>query len=129
MSHVLTAAGVYNLAWAAWMFLLPQLSFAYSGMEDPAKPLYYPQLWQGLGGVIGLFGVGYLIAARNPVRYWPVVFVGFLSKVFGPVGTALGVLTGQANPGTLLLAVPNDLVWWVPFLPILRRAYVLRGDA
>lgn len=123
MCVVLTLAGAYNLAWAGWAMLVPGHSFAQSGMMNPDKPLHYPQLWQGIGLFVGLFGVGYLIAARDPVRHWSVVFVGLLGKVFGPVGQAYAFATGQLSVVGLLLAIPNDLIWWVPFVLILRHAH------
>jgi hypothetical protein len=130
MSLVLALAGAYNLAWAAWAVLTPEHSFAHSGMSDPDKPLLYPQLWQGIGMLVGLFGVGYLLAARDPVGHWGLVLVGLLGKVAGPLGQVGGVATGTARPESLILSVPNDLVWWVPFVLILRHAYrVNRGPA
>ena len=123
MSVALALAGAYNLAWAAWAVLAPEHSFAHSGMSDPDKPLLYPQLWQGIGFFIGLFGVAYLLAATNPVRHWGIVAVGLLSKVTGPLGQAGGVAMGTARPQVLLLSIPNDLVWWVPFALILRHAW------
>jgi hypothetical protein len=41
-------------------------------------------IWQCLGMVIGVYGVGYFIASRDPVRHWPIVFVGLLGKIFWP---------------------------------------------
>jgi hypothetical protein len=130
MTVVLALAGAYNLAWAAWAVLAPEHSFAHSGMSDPEKPLHHPQLWQGIGMLVGLFGVGYLLASRDPVRHWGLVFVGLVGKVAGPVGQAGGVLMGTARPQSLILSIPNDLIWWVPFALILRHAWrASRGRA
>jgi hypothetical protein len=123
MSVVLVLAGAYNLAWGAWVVLFPAHSFTHSGMLEPDKPLNYPQLWQCIGMIVGVYGVGYVLAARDPVRHWPIVLVGFLGKFFGPIGLAFGVLTNQARLEGLYTCVPNDLIWWVPFLLILRHAY------
>jgi small multidrug resistance pump len=61
--------------------------------------------------------------ARDPVRLWPLVFVGFLGKFFGPLGVAFGVITNQTPPEALITILPNDLIWWIPFILILRHAY------
>ena len=126
MSTVLLLAGVYNLAWGTWVILFPTLSFAYSGLADPSKPLHYPQLWQCIGMIVGVYGVGYAVAARDPLRHWPVVLVGFLGKLFGPLGLAYGVAFEGTSPRALATIVPNDLIWWVPFALILRHAYQCR---
>ena len=123
MSVVLVLAGVYNLAWSAWASLFPAASFAYSGFQQPDKPLHYPQLWQSVGMFVGLFGVAYLLAARDPIRHWPLVFVGAIGKFLAPVGLAMSVLKKGTPPDALLMSIPNDLIWWVPFALILRHAY------
>ena len=123
MSVVLVLAGVYNIAWGMWSILFPTMSFGLSGMQVEGKPLHYPQLWQCIGMIVGVYGVGYLLAARDPVRHWELVFVGLLGKVFGPVGLAAGVLQNEIPPAAVLTIIPNDLIWWVPFGLILRHAY------
>src|SRR5262249_18880392 len=82
MKVVLTAAGVYNLVWGSWVILSPAAVFRWAGMP----PTNYPQIWQCVGMIVGVYGIGYLIAARDPFRHWPIVFVGLLGKVLGPVG-------------------------------------------
>jgi hypothetical protein len=130
MTAALVLAGVYNLGWGAWAILAPVHSFAHSGMLDPDKPLYYPQLWQCIGMIVGVYGLGYILAARDPARHWPVVLVGLLGKVFGPVGLLYGVATGEGRVEGLITCIPNDLVWWVPFGLALRHAYLVnRGRA
>ena len=36
----------------------------------------YPQIWQCVGMIVGVYGVGYLVAASDPLRHWPIVLVG-----------------------------------------------------
>lgn len=123
MPSVLLVAGGYNLLWGTWTILFPNLSFALSGLNQPGKPLDYPQLWQCIGMIVGVYGIGYACAAINPVRHWPIVLVGLLGKVFGPLGYAYGVAVGQTRPDAIATIFFNDLIWWVPFFLILRRAY------
>jgi small multidrug resistance pump len=87
-------------------------------MEQPR----YPFIWQCVGMIVGVYGIGYLAAARDPVRHWPIVLVGFLGKIFGPLGYVMGVLKGEV-PAAFGVTLPtNDLVWWVPFALILLHA-------
>ena len=104
------------------MVLAPLHAFALAGIEPPR----YPEIWQCLGMVIGVYGVGYAIAARSPFRYWPIVFVGLLGKVLGPVGCIWYAVQGTVPWATFGLIVFNDLVWWGPFAAILVAA---RRDA
>ena len=119
MKPVLLAAGVYNVVWGALVVLFPLTLFRWLGMAEPN----YPQIWQCVGMVVGVYGVGYMIAAYDPVRHWPVVLVGYLGKLFGPVGFIRAALSGDLPWVFGVVNITNDLVWLVPFTLILVHAY------
>jgi len=119
MFWTLALASGYNLVWGAWVVLLPHSGFDAMGM---ARPIY-PAIWQCVGMIVGVYGVGYAIAALDPARHWPIVLVGLLGKVFGPIGFIWQAVILDNLPlsfGWFLIL--NDLVWWVPFALILRHA-------
>ena len=120
---VMLVAGVYNLAWGLTVVALPTLTFHYSGLEKPGVALHYPQLWQCVGMVVGVYGIGYAVSAIDPIRHWPIVLVGLLGKLFGPLGYVIGLVTGETPPELIRTLFFNDLIWWVPFGLILYRAY------
>ncbi len=64
---------------------------------------------------MGVYGVGYALAARDPLRHWPIVFVGLLGKILGPIGFAQALVRGTFPPEFGWTIVTNDLVWWWPF--------------
>jgi peroxiredoxin len=124
MSRWLVAAGIYNLAWGALTVLVPNWLFDLTGMERPL----YPFIWQCVGMIVGVYGIGYLAAARDPFRHWPIVLVGFLGKIFGPLGYLAGVLDGTV-PAAFGFTLPtNDLIWWVPFGLMLYGAFRANSD-
>jgi len=118
-SPVLLAAAIYNLVWGTLVILFPNTPFQWAGMEPPR----YPQIWQCVGMIVGVYGIGYWIAAYDPVRHWPIVLVGLLGKIFGPLGFLFSAIRGELPwiAGSVLLT--NDLVWWIPFGWLLWRAY------
>lgn len=116
---MLIAAGTYNLAWGTWVVVAPLALFRWAGIEEPR----YPEIWQCVGMIVGVYGIGYIIAARDPNRHWPIVLVGFLGKIFGPIGMANTILTGRLPAIAGVACVFNDLIWWLPFAIILYRAY------
>lgn len=118
MKWVLLAAGVYNLSFGIFAILFPRAMFHMIGMEVPR----YPELWQCIGMIVGVYGVGYAIAAFDPLRHWPIVLVGFLGKLFGPIGMAWAVANGTLPLAFGLANVTNDLIWLVPFALILIHA-------
>ena len=119
MSRVLVAAGVYNIAWGALAVLAPVWCFRVVGMEPPN----YLELWQCIGMIVGVYGIGYLAAATDPLRHWPITLVGFLGKIFGPIGFAGALLSGRFPVAFDCNIVTNDLIWWIPFAGILLAAW------
>jgi peroxiredoxin len=119
MRLVLILAAVYNVAWGGLTVLFPLFMFNTFGMEAPN----YPELWQCVGMIVGVYGVGYLVAASNPYRHWPIVLVGLLGKVLGPIGFAKALIEQRFPLAFGLNILTNDLIWWVPFFLILHGTY------
>lgn len=120
MAVVLFAAAGYNLVWGAWVVLFPNHFFDLVGMERPI----HPSIWQCVGMIVGVYGIGYAIAATNPLRHWPIVLVGFLGKILGPLGYVDGALIrGELSPAFGWTIPTNDLIWWVPFAVMLWAAF------
>lgn len=123
MAQVLWAAALYNLAWGGFVVLYPELPFRWAGMPPPN----YPELWQCIGMMVGVYGVAYALAARDPIRYWPIVLAGLLGKILGPLGFLHAALAGRLPWRAGWTIVTNDLIWWLPFGLLLRAAYRSRA--
>lgn len=119
MRKILIGAGIYNLVWGSLSVVAPEVCLAWLGL--PSEPPV-AQLWQCIGMIVGLYGVGYLIAARDVYRHWPITFVGLLGKVFGPVGFIISFRAGTLPASVGWTIVTNDLIWWIPFSAILWGA-------
>ena len=118
MAWTLRAAAIYNAGFGALVILFPNWIFQTMGMPLPN----YPEIWQCVGMIVGVYGVGYWIAAGNPVVHWPVVLVGFLGKLFGPIGFLNAAFAGALPWRFGWINVANDLIWWIPFALILIEA-------
>jgi len=127
MSAALRLAAAYNILWGAVVGLLPGPTLDLLGMDGADAG--QRNLWACIGMIVGVYGVGYAVAAQNPLRHWPITLVGLLGKVLGPIGFAVGYWRGDV-PGALGWTIlTNDLIWWVPFALILRAAWRARpGD-
>lgn len=121
LGRVLVAAGAYNLLWGATVVVAPDFPFRLAEMEPLAGT--GRAIWQCLGMVIGVYGIGYLAASTAPARHWPIVLVGLLGKVFGPIGFIWTATRGDIPWAFGWTILTNDLIWWVPFAMILRRAW------
>ncbi|MBA4030990.1 MAG: alkyl hydroperoxide reductase [Planctomyces sp.] len=120
MKAVLLAAGLYNLVWGAMVIAAPLTSLKWSGFTLPTP---YPEHWQCIGMIVGVYGIGYAIAAFDPVRHWPIVLVGLLGKIFGPIGMILAWIKGTLPLSTFPTILTNDLIWWIPFGLILWHVW------
>ena len=116
MEITLRLAAVYNVLWGMVAVLFPVQCFEFFGMQVPL----YPQLWQCIGMIVGVYGVGYWLAADNPMVHWPIVLVGFMGKVFGPIGFSMALFNEEFPLKFGLNIIFNDLIWWIPFFLILR---------
>lgn len=120
MKIILRLAAIYNILWGAWVVLFPNHFFDLVGME----PLNHPMVRYGLGMVIGVYGLGYWWASYNPIQHWPIVAVGFLGKIFGPLGFALNYTQGNVPVEFIYTLLTNDFIWWVPFFLILKKVHI-----
>jgi len=118
MKLVLAAAGFYNIVWGSLVVFAPNLFFDLARLPQPN----YPEIWQCVGMVVGVYGVGYWIASGDPLRHWPIVLVGLMGKVLGPIGMVKAIYEGRLPASFAWISVSNDLIWWVPFGLILVHA-------
>ena len=112
-------AGCYNLAFGLWAAVWP---LAFFELFDVATPRY-PGIWACLGMVVGVYGFLYLYAAWKLAAAWPIIVVGLLGKLLGPIGIVTSF--GDDWPRRLgMVCVYNDLIWWLPF-----GLFLVRGMA
>jgi len=123
-TKVLRAACAYHVAWGAWVVADPNGLLRWASEPD----LTARWTWQ-VSGLMGFaLGIGYAVAARGPMRHWPVVLVGFLEKSLEMLGFVTAAGTGAApwSLGTVVLI--HDVVWWIPFAMILYQAVRHHSD-
>jgi hypothetical protein len=108
---VLILAAGYNFAFGMWAGFWPRAFFDVFGLAAPQ----HPAIWRCLGMVVGVYGLLYGYAALRLDRAWPIVAVGLLGKVLGPIGLAVTIQSGEWPLRAFSLIVFNDLIWWLPF--------------
>jgi len=118
MTAVLWVAAAYNIVWGTVVILFPRATLDLLRLPAPQTL----QLWQCIGMIVGVYGVGYALAARDPLTRWPLVLVGLLGKVLGPIGFLDAAVRGEFPWSAGWMIVTNDLIWWIPFALILWRA-------
>ena len=116
----LKAAALYNFIWGAFIVLFPNALFDFA---DLPRMSHYIGIWQCVGMIVGVYGVGYWVAASDPNRHWPIVLVGLLGKIFGPIGFIQAYYLGEFNAKFGLTILTNDLIWWIPFFMILKSNF------
>ena len=121
----LLVAGLQCLIWGVFIMAWPERSSLAYGFAEPPAELF---LWQGIGLVIVLFGLGYAMASTNPMQHWVMILIGLLSKSLGPIGMVWTVYQEQVSRRVLILIPINDLIWLTPFVLILLQVYRKRKD-
>lgn len=124
---VFRIAALYNLLWGAIIIIFPNLLFDLAGIPR----INYPFLMSGIGMFVGVYGYGYWVVAREPLRYPQLVAIGLLGKTLGPIGWMYTVLQGTIPACTLLVNLFNDIIWlpfFVGYFVWYRRATRMRDD-
>lgn len=119
MQITLLAAGIYNLIWGVVTILNPQRIFENLHLALPN----YMIMWQGIALVEILFGLGYLLASKQPFKHWIIVLLGFILKLTIGISFIYLLMANRlpANLFTHILA--NDLVWLLPFAGIIYFSF------
>ncbi len=116
----LQIAGIYNLAWAVLSVGWPETVVGWLGLQQQSGN---PYLWQFLGVTSGVMGLGYLLASSDSRRHWPVVLMGFLSKLGSGMALGWDILQGNAPTSTWTWVAIDDAIWLFPLGVILSQTY------
>lgn len=108
---IFTCAGLYNIFWGLYSMADPQWFFRFADMP----PINHAPIFACLGMVIGLYGLLLLYVARSPEGKSAIVMVGLMGKVFGPIGMAFLISSGEWPLKAAMLCLTNDVIWWIPF--------------
>jgi len=119
MKTILKIAGIYNILWGILVVVFPTKLFEIASIEV----INYPMIWQSVGMIVGVYGLGYYMASRNYIQHYVIVLVGFLGKLMGPIGIFWFVAKGELNPAFLVVTFFNDLIWLYPFSKMLLEAW------
>lgn len=116
--RIVFIAAVYNIIWGSLVIAFPAALWHLVGaaVPDPVA------LWRGLGAIIGAFGLGFLVAARNPYHHWLLIAVAAVAKSAGTVGFFWAASQGQLPWSFGWLVLFDDFAWVIPFALIVRDA-------
>jgi hypothetical protein len=114
-------AAVYNAVWGTVISFYPQII-----LFDYPSTDFTLILLRCIGMLVGTYALAYYFASRDPVRYWPLIFVGFVGKILGPIGSAYYIINGELTVRFLYVNLLNDLIWLIPFGWILYIVWTKR---
>lgn len=117
MKVLVVIAGLYNLLWGLLLFLLPGVTF---GFEDS---LYITLTRSWMAGLMVVFGIGYLIAAKNLYKNWMVVLLGLIMKIVLPVFLLSYIPYNAISPKFWIVILGNYVIWWLPFGYVLYKVF------
>lgn len=129
MKGLVLAAGIYNLLWGTLAIFYSRAMLGWMGFEGSSTSVVFLQC---LGMIVGIYGVGFLVASRAPYRHWPIILVGLLGKLCASL-SYVWALAANAVPlefGWAILI--NDFIWLAPLSIILWGAaqhHYARGSA
>ena len=104
------AAAIYNAAWGTAVVLFPGVLLDIAQVDASAAPLA-----QVIGMMVGVYAYGYYLLAREPKRYYGLIWIALAGKTLGPLGFAYSASTGALPWSFGWICVFNDLIWWPAF--------------
>jgi len=121
MKFVLRFVAFFNVGAGLFMLVGYHETYKIIGMNKP--DVSFPI--QLVGILVGLFGVGYYLVAKNPIENRNVLLLGFLSKLLGSCLATWYVVRGQLPPQFVAVYFFADVIYLPPFYLILRRLHGL----
>lgn len=115
----LFTAFLYSTVWGVITIFLPHVLFINAQLDLP-EPLF---IWQTIGLVDIVFGIGYLIALQNPYRNWHPILMGVIYKFFSMVLYFSAVQSHTEFWSMKNFMFIDNLIWLIPFALILYRVY------
>ena len=115
---ILLLAAIYNIFWGIVISLFPRII-----LFDFCDSVFVIIILQCIGMLVGVYGIAYYFASLDPARYWPLILVGLIGKVLGPIGSLFYIFTVQLDPSFFWVNVFNDIIWMYPFGWVLYQVY------
>lgn len=119
MNKTLTFIGIYNILLAVCMIFFTEQVFTFFHASDSDHLL----VWKLLGLFVGLFGMGYLLAATNQYVHWPVILMGFTFNLSVTVGFLYYLFTAHLSWSISWIVLINTSIWIVPLWRLLNGAF------
>jgi small multidrug resistance pump len=117
MKFVLRFVAVFNVLAGLSMLANYHDTYKLIGMNKP--DIHFPI--QLVGILVGLFGVGYYLVAKNPIENRNILLLGFWSKLLGSCLGMTYVLMGRLPWTFVLVFFFADIIYLVPFYLIFKR--------
>lgn len=115
---IMTFAAIYNIFWGVLISIDPKVI-----LFDDSDSIFVIIVLQCIGMLVGVYGIAYYFASRDPARYWPIILVGLIGKILGPIGSLHYIFTNQLDASFFWVNVFNDVIWIFPFCWILYHVY------
>jgi hypothetical protein len=114
--RMLIIAAFWNWAVTAIFFTMSVAmpsAFTFLGMATPGSLLWF----HSTIGIVGMFGVGYFIASRDPAKHRGLMEMCVVEKFFFFTVFTVYFAIGEASPPALFIVIV-DLVFGVLFLEL-----------
>lgn len=96
---VFTIAGIWGLLMITPLYFL----FDTIGIQDP-PPITHPAFYYGFVGLALVWQLTFLLVARNPVRFRPIMIPAILEKLVYSIPVIILVVQNRTNRNDLLFA-------------------------
>lgn len=118
------AAAVYNLLWGCFVCLFPAWCIDFLKIGH----LISVPFLQVIGMIVGVYAYGYWLLAKEPIRYYGLIWIGLLGKILGPLGFFFYAFQGTLPWNFGFTIITNDLIWWPVFIAFTVKYRTVSGS-
>lgn len=119
MRGVLLIASVYNIAWAIFLFWMPEsyIKWITEGMQTQNEWVFYQAIGVAAVGIMLFLGMLY------PIKFRWLILTSFIAKLLGGLLVYHVIMQSIYTKKFMFHLLMNDLVWLLPLAVIVWNAF------
>ena len=111
---IVLIAAIYGVFMGLIVFAEPELLL----FGNPPTP-FLLIIIKFIALLVGMYGVAYYFASRDPKRYWHLILVGFIGKVLAGIFFFYYAKAGLLHHKFIFINLFNNVIWIVPMAWVL----------
>lgn len=116
---ILKITAFYSILLGFFNLIFPEMVLKSFGVHEE----FTLELLQIFGIITGAMGIGYFIASLDPIKNWPIIFIGLIANILSSLIFLKSIFIETLPVNLAIFLLISSLIWSLPFYYILLNAY------